>query len=367
MVKRIFSRRSANRPSDEPVNPGWVKSHDPQSIGRARIQNRRASRISADSPEDDAFIRRESAGAPVITQVEKHQSPTLRRALRRLAKLAKHRLGNADRKAVFLAELNRACEYQRAAAKAWEAHSGQPVRGFKAHLPGQLPGMLDQHRAVEERWWRPITASNLRRRHRIAMKAARQRTIVYTATFAKPEWIIPTLDPVVVKPLLVKIRKYVQRQAKRLPFNFVVTGDIDFCPLRDVPSGVEGWAFHVHLTIQVAVSPMSPGKKAIEAAFPYKSDAARGVSRASVVVEAYDPIGFDRYQDKIYQFGAMRQRIVRVHSVLGERVWAQKVPLTFRQQVELAGLMAVISHSDLMIWVGYRRYGDRLLKIACHP
>lgn len=160
------------------------------------------------------------------------------------------------------------------------------------------------------------------------------------------------------------MRKIVARQAKRLRFPYIVTGVVDVCPLRDRLSGTAGWAFHVHLTIQPAAPSFEEGREAIRQAFPYKSDSDRGVPRGRMVKVAHDVHGLDRYQDKLFQYGGVKQRVVRIDAWSGRRRRAIKVKLRVPQAVEIAEFFAQIRADDLMIWVGHRRYGDRLVPMG---
>ena len=228
--------------------------------------------------------------------------------------------------------------------------------------------LANQILAAEERIWRSTWAMKLRRHGRrkwieghpnVQWKDFR----IYAATFAKAEWIVPALS----QTKLPVIRKQIQRQAKRLSTGYIVTGVIDVCWFRDDIAGVRGWSFHVHLTIQLPGTDEPLHIVEIQNAFPYRSAPAAGVSRASEIVRAYDPQGWDHYQDKLFQLTGIRQRITRPDPFGGKRLKTHKPPLTRQQQSEVARFFRQVRASDLMIWVGYRRYGNQVREMAVSP
>lgn len=299
----------------------------------------------------DAFARKVRLPAARLSDEERRERVEARRE-RRLE-------GSRERRRQYRAEIGSAAELQRRVVELNAALFGVQVsRG----TPWSPPGLLDQHHGADNRGWRLVQASRLRRGQRVELGLSRDAYQVYAVTLARPEWILASLDPAI----LAKIRKEVQRQTKRLPFPYVVTGVIDVCPLRDVLSGTEGWAFHVHLTVQLVVPSFKEGIDAIRRAYPYKSKSDRGVPRGRVVKCAFDVRGWDRYQDKLFQYGGVKLRIVRIDSWSGKRRRAIKVRLLVPQQAELAIFFAKIRADDLMIWAGHRRYGDRVVRIGCN-
>ncbi len=221
-------------------------------------------------------------------------------------------------------------------------------------------GLLDQLHAAEKRNWQRRWAMTLRRSQLRELGLQRGQYQKYAVTLARPEWILHDLDPCI----LPKIRKQVQRQAKRLSLPYVVTAIVDVCPLRDVLSGTEGWAFHVHLTIQLAVSDYEVGKVAIKKAFPYESNSSRGVPRARVIEPAFDARGWDGYQSKLFVYGKVKTRIVYVADWSRQlRQKSRKRPMRVPLAVELATFFSEIRADDLMIWVRHRRRGDQILPI----
>jgi hypothetical protein len=233
--------------------------------------------------------------------------------------------------------------------------------GFKV----PLPGLIDQVEAADQRIWRTKEARKLRRKQRLELKKdpVLSRLLgchCYAVTLLRKEWILPNLDPALLK----KMRKQVQRQAKRLVPSAVVTGVIDVCPIDDQVSGTTGWGFHVHLTIQLAAQNAKEGRVAIRKAFPNQPAPEHGVYRGCHVKKSYDPTNWDRYQDKLFQLDGVRQWVVRLDPSTGNRLKANKPPLTSEQLRDLVKFMALIEADDLMIWVGHRRYGDRVLKIG---
>ena len=221
------------------------------------------------------------------------------------------------------------------------------------------PGLSNQLHATEERVWRVTIAAQLRRAKKVEIRAQGLQCFTFAATFARPQWIRATLDPQV----LPEIRRFIQRQTKRLIGPYFVSGCIDVCPMRDESSGIRGWAFHVHLTILLGADEEASGFADIRKAYPYKSDRERGVPQARKVVLAYDPRGWDRYQDKLFQWGGVVQRITYVDPVSGNRRDTHQPPMTVAQKLEFARFMTQVNANDLMIWVGHRRYGDRVLEM----
>lgn len=277
---------------------------------------------------------------------------------------AKTKAARKERRRKWRAQIGGAREQQKAIDELLSVEAKRPRRR-PAHVPPDIT-LANQILAAEERVWRSTWARKLRRDGRYHWTANHPEAKwpdfrSYAATFAKPEWIVPVLDPKV----LPDIRKQVQRQAKRLAPGHVVTGVIDFCWFRDDVVEVQGWAFHVHLTIQLVGAEKDPHLRTIKKAFPYKKAPERGVAKARVVVAAYDAPGWDHYQDKVFQAGAIRQRIVR-QDLFGGRCKTHKPPQTKEQQLEVARFFQKIRASDLMIWVGHRRYGHQLRRMPCH-
>lgn len=234
--------------------------------------------------------------------------------------------------------------------------------------PLPLPGLIDQVECSRQRRWRSKQARKLRGNLRRKLEAdpALSKGLTrhtYAVTLLRKEWIRPSLEP----KILLIIRRQVQRQAKRLGELAVITGVIDVCPIRDEVSGTKGWGFHVHLTIQIAVEDAKAGRRAIRKAFPNKAAPAHGVYRGRHVKKCYDPSGWDHYQDKLFQLDGVRQWVVRPNPKTGKRLKAHKPPLTVAQQEQLVKFMAAVRADELMIWVRHRRYGDRVLPIACNP
>lgn len=266
-----------------------------------------------------------------------------------------------ERWRLFRTEIANAPTKQRKVFKIWQLlEERKHRRCTKGNEPP--PGLLNQVKAAEQRVWRHSQALLLRKQGRLALKREGRPVELYAVTLARAPWILETLDPAI----LLVIRKQVQRQAKRLPWPYVVTGIIDVGPFRDDLTGVTGWAFHAHLTIQLGIADFKVGKQAIKKAFPYKPESDRGVPKPRLIVEIYDSRGWEQYQDKILQFGGVRQRIVRVDQKTGLRLDAHKPELSKQQQDELVAFMARIDFNDLAIWVGHRRYGNRVLPMPCN-
>lgn len=320
---------------------------------RPKGPKRGASSTNGPAPEvsPQSFgrkVRRPSGPLSSEDRREKIKAERLRRAEER-----------RERRQQYRADLRKADELQERVVQLYAATFGAVVSRWN---PWQPPGLLDQHHGARMRAWRLREALRLRRAQRRKMKLRQGDYHKYAVTLARPEWIRNELDPAI----LPKIRKEVQRQTKRLEFPYVVTGIIDVCPIRDVLSGTEGWAFHLHLTIQLAVSDFATGKEAIRKAYPYKNNSDRGVPRGKVVKRAFDVRGWDGYQDKLFQYGGVKLRVVRVDSWSGKRRRAVKKRLLVPQKVELVMFFAQIRADDLMIWVGHRRYGDRIVPMGCN-
>lgn len=277
---------------------------------------------------------------------------------------ANTRAARQERRRKWREQIGQALEQQKVIDELLAVDEKQPRRRRRQEPPDIT--LANQVLAAEERVWRSNWARKLRRDGRylwIANHPEARWTEFrsYAATFARPEWIVPALDP----KMLPEIRKQVQRQAKRLLPGHVVTGVIDFCWFRDDVVDAHGWAFHVHLTIQLVGTEKSAHLRSIKKAFPYKKVPERGVAKARVVVRAHDAHGWDHYQDKVFQAGAIRQRIVR-QDLFGGRCRTHKPPQAKEQQLEVARFFQNIRASDLMIWVGHRRYGHQVRRMPCH-
>jgi hypothetical protein len=271
-------------------------------------------------------------------------------------------LANKRRRAWFNIDISSASSRQKDAVAAYVNATGTDFPIRRTNFTG-FPGMLDQKLAAAERRWRYKKCRQVRAAQRFPAPGPKIRGFTYAVTLVKASWIRPDLDPAII----VKVRKEVQRQAKRISMDAVVTGMIDICPLDDRKSGVRGWSHHVHLTVRVVTPNYDAGKQAIKKAFPFREDDAGGVPRPIDIRHAYYPRGWDHYSDKLLQWGGIRQRVVRVDPATGRRQKASKPPLTVQQSAEWAVFISKIQPSDLMIWVGYRRYGNRLVKIGCNP
>jgi hypothetical protein len=261
-----------------------------------------------------------------------------------------------ERRREYRAERDEAAARQRQVTELYAALFG-PV--FHRGQRWKPQGLLDQLYAAGERDWHRRWTLHLRLEQRRTLGLKRGQYQKYAVTLARPVWIRKNLK----KEILEVIRKQVQRQAKRLKLPFVVTGIIDVCPLRDVLSGTEGWAFHVHLTIQLAVSSYQAGKEAIREAFPYKSSSRKGVPRARVIEPAYDARGWDGYQTTEFVWGKVKTRTAGVRrSGTGRLVRRKAVKRTMSRALarELAVFFSEIRADNLMIWVRHHRYQGRL-------
>jgi hypothetical protein len=266
-------------------------------------------------------------------------------------------------------DIRNASKKQRQVMEIWD--DLDVLKGIRA-IAGRRwkPNLIDQIHAAERRVWRHNQVRKLRREFHCTVGTYAQK---YAVTLARSVWILESLDPKIAGKILHAIRRQVQRQAKRLPRPYLVTGHIDLCDLTDDLSGVKGWAFHVHLTVVLTLDSdvdkeigFKGGKKAIKRAFPLKPDSLGGVPKPRVTRKVFDALGWDFYQDKCLQFGGVRQRVVRLDAD-GKRLKARKPKLTQEKERELVGFMARSKASHFTIWVGYREYKGRLIRTACNP
>lgn len=284
------------------------------------------------------------------------------RSRERVRRPAETSSSKQERKALFDDSIARAPSDQRAARNAYLAAMNRLSPARRPRAFENLPGALDQKLAVAERLWRHGQTAALRRGYKSRMGSRPYQR--FAVTLASPKWIEKELpeDP---RSYLSKMRKGLQRQAKKLPQPSLVYGTIDLADLNDKKSGVRGWAFHSHLTMLVPTSSSLKGREAVRRAFPYQSDSAKGVPRPRLVRHAFDLKNWDRYQDKAFQFGGVRQRVVKVGPD-DKRAQTRKPPLRLGKKVQLARFMAEITPADLMIWVGHRRYNDKVTPMPCH-
>jgi hypothetical protein len=232
----------------------------------------------------------------------------------------------------------------------------------RTKTPLVLPRLVDQVYAANERRWRVRWTRKLRRDHQFPPGQAKRTVYRYAVTVIRRDWIVPHLDP----RLPSVIKKQIARQANRLKLDNVVTGMVDVCPGEDHKTGTSGWAHHGHLTIQLVVDSYEAGLAEIRRVFPYGPDEERGICHGLHVARIYDAMGWDRYQDKLLQLGGVRRRIVESNAETGERLPSRKPPLRRAEQIELLQFMSALRADDLMIWVRYRRYNDRVLPTTCN-
>ena len=235
--------------------------------------------------------------------------------------------------------------------------------------PKPLTGLLEGAYAARERAWYVRTAGGLARAH---LRRCQRRGIqvrAFALTVTPYRWMIEPdrLDPRYIRDLLSKWRKQTQRWAKALPPNSFVTGLIEVSLNYDEKYGFYHWAFHLHLLVHVTCSSKLLGKAAIRRAFPVKANEALGATSpfrcTEITLARGGQQGWLRYLSKGLQVHAVHRRWVGYNEDKGTRRSSVKRSLRTRELAPWAAVALDLKASDLMIWVGYRRYGDEVVRL----
>lgn len=240
---------------------------------------------------------------------------------------------------------------------AFEAHCN--AKG--ARLPSRrhpMPGLLNQRYAAEERRWRSEAAEKAHGDVRRSLRRTGQRVWRLAVTLQNADWVVETAE--MTPQFFAKLRKRVARAAKRIAAPNLVTGFVDVSYNVDKVIGLARWGVHVHLTVTITARSPESAKRRVRRAFPYRKALAMGIRRPVVQRRCYDQSGWEKYIDKGLNIDGVRQRVTRRDRDTGEILESGKPHLTQRLRAEWAGVLAQLKGNDLMIWVGYRRYGSRL-------
>ena len=231
--------------------------------------------------------------------------------------------------------------------------------------PRPLEGLLEPHSAAQERVWYVRETRHLARAHR---RTSAQRGIQirrYAVTVNPYRWMVETdrLHTDLIGEMLPKWRKEAQRWARKLGNDALVLGMIEASLNFDEKYGLSHWAFHLHLLVHVPCRSEHHGEALIKRAFPVKRNEALGAVSVFDCVPISPPgeaRGWLRYLSKGLQVHAVQRRWVGYDEDRRERKWSQKRPLTTQELAPWAALVSHLKPEDLMIWVGWQRYGNRL-------
>ena len=234
--------------------------------------------------------------------------------------------------------------------------------------PGPLTGILDQDASIEARLWFEQEVMRLARRHRRRVARQRKRFHVFFLTVVTAAGVFA---PGRLKDTdLDKLRKVMQRYARALPEGSFFGGMLEPDYVIDHIAGVKHWQWHGHF---IVVMPW-PGRRAAAAkrvheAFPTKANTYLGIYRPveaeNVRIRRGGMRGVAKYASKALQVHGLHRKVVTVDTQTGKRRTA-KYHLQPKQLAEWADFASGITADSLMVWSGYRRYGDRLRPTSGH-
>lgn len=234
----------------------------------------------------------------------------------------------------------------------------------------ELPGHLDQHHAAAARCWHRREARRIRRAFRRAARARGVQLHSFRTTVEPVRWQVEAseFDPERVARMIPKWRKQAQRWARDLPPGSFACGVIEAALIRDETNGRRFWAFHMHLAIEAPCRSRRQGRKLIRQAFCVKNNEGRGVRRA-VVSKRYRRRlggvgGWLQYMTKAFQVHGVHGRVAYLHPETGKRrLRARRYELGASDLAPWAALVSRLCADDLMVWVGYRRRGNRVVPV----
>ena len=234
--------------------------------------------------------------------------------------------------------------------------------------PGPLTGILDQDVAIEARLWFERQTLRAAYRHERQPRPEGKWWHSFFLTVVLPSGIVApgqlhTTD-------LIKLRKVLQRYARSLPKGSFSGGMLEADYIVDHCAGVQQWQGNGHFFGVVPGRGPGRGRPLVLKAFPVQADPARGVYRPvkmkSVRISLGGLRGAAAYTSKALQIHAVHRKVITQNAKTGRRGRAQKQHLLSEQLAEWAAFAATIEADSLMVWSGYRRYGDRLIQTTSH-
>lgn len=227
-------------------------------------------------------------------------------------------------------------------------------------------GLLDQDAAADARRWYNRALERLVRRHRRRLRRRGIRAFTIFLTVVTPSGAYATLG----QSDLDKLRAKFQRYARSLPANSFFAGMLEADYIIDSWRKVDLWQWHGHFIVVVPSATRAAAKQIVREAFPVRRDPALGVLapvRMKIVTRKDGGLeGAIRYTSKGLQIHAVHRKWIGVNPATGRRAKAQKQALTRGQRAIWAGLAFTVRPEQLMVWSGYRRYGDHLKATSSH-
>ena len=169
---------------------------------------------------------------------------------------------------------------------------------------------------------------------------------------------------------LTKLRRKMQRYAKALPPGNFFGGMLEADYVVDQCAGVDHWQWHGHFMVVVPCSNSKEGKLLIRKACPVQADQRRGIYRPVLAQQVHRHLGGLRgaieYGSKALQIHGVHRKVVTLNASTGLRGRARAQPLSLDELATWAGFASGIKADSLMVWAGYRRYGDHLVPTSSH-
>ena len=226
-----------------------------------------------------------------------------------------------------------------------------------------LTGLLDQDRSVEAGlWWeRALIRALWKHRRRLRRGGADFQLLMLTVVSPSGSVGFDGLQDFD----LDKLRKKMQPYAKALPPGSFFAGMLEADWVIDRCAAIEHWIWHGHFIVLVPAADSKQARELVHKAFPVKADPSLGILRpvlAKVIRRRRGGlVGAVRYMGKALQIHGVHRKVITLNAKTGKRGSPQKQHLSPAELARWAGFAVGVEPDRLLVWSGYRRYGDHLV------